>query len=173
MFGISVNEVETATAYLPAAISQIFLAVSTHSRNAGSDGLKTICFNEVAARQTTVYNSLLLEWIRIQLNGTNSDPILAKGGKIGFTLGALEDLLRKFSSYLAYLILVKQNIDQQKFKMNRLDVAQKSEKRLREIAGKTSFIPFWDENVDPRARTLRIITWRKSTHFTMYISLNS
>jgi hypothetical protein len=117
-----------------------------------TEGEKTGTLNEVGKRQLTVYNALLREWINAQLNGYSADAILSKSGKIGYTLGALENLILKFENYLGFIHDVRQEINQQKFLQNRLDAFQKSEKRFREIAGKTSFITFWDNNVDPRAR---------------------
>lgn len=117
-----------------------------------SDGEKTVTLKEASRRQMMVYERILSEWVGIQLNGFNADSILAKSGKIGFVSGSLSALLAKFSNYKGFLAAVKQEIGQQNVLTSRLGAAQAAERKFREWAPRTSFIPFFDGNVDPRAR---------------------
>jgi hypothetical protein len=117
-----------------------------------SDGDKTVALKEASRRQMMVYERILSEWVGTQLNGFNADPIVAKSGKIGFVSGALKGMIVKFTQYTSFLTAVKNDIGQQRVLATRLGAAQAAERKFREWAPKTSFIPFFDDNVDPRAR---------------------
>lgn len=98
------------------------------------------------------YKGLLRNWSLIQLNGTDADAYIAKGGKIGYVMGVYETILRRFDAYKAYLTKLKERIDLNRTKSIRIQNRDSALKNLDRLASKECIFAFFDDNVSPKAR---------------------
>ena len=62
--------------------------------------------------QVQRFQELLQHWLLNTLNGTSTDPVLAKGGKLGFAYDFVKGLVDYFDYFLRYLEKVRHKRDQ-------------------------------------------------------------
>ena len=74
-----------------------------------TEGSKVRLLHEAADAIINNYKALLKEWSANQLNGTDSNPAVAKSGKLGYLIAVYENLDGKFGVYINYFWL-KQDI---------------------------------------------------------------
>lgn len=98
------------------------------------------------------YKGLLRNWSMTQLNGIDADAYIAKGGKIGYVLGIYETILRRIDGYRAYLTKLRERIDLNKTKSQRIQNRDSALKNFERLASKECVFAFFDDNVSPKAR---------------------
>lgn len=117
-----------------------------------NEGSKDRDLREVKDHLVRNYKGLLRNWSLIQLNGTDADAYIAKGGKIGYVLGVYETILRRLDGYRAYLTKLKERIDLNKTKSVRIQNRDSALKNFERLASKECIFAFFDDNVSPKAR---------------------
>ena len=108
---------------------------------------------ETARRiQITVFKKLLTIWTLRTLNGNHHNPVIARGGKIGFVRAFYKELINTFSYFIRFIdeLRLYRNKNNKLATITResTDQAYNDYKRMKE---KTTWITFWDNYTHPDA----------------------
>ncbi len=117
-----------------------------------TEGSKVRLLHEAADAIINNYKALLKEWSANQLNGTDSNPAVAKSGKLGYLIAVYENLDRKFGVYINYLERLKNKISENETRIKLADARDAARKTYDTYVGKECIFTFFDNNVHPRAR---------------------
>ena len=82
------------------------------------------------------FQELLQHWLLNTLNGTSTDPLLAKSGKLGFAYDFANGLVHYFDYFLQYLEKVRRKRDQLQLMNTILQEEEEARLYMQEMAGK-------------------------------------
>lgn len=102
--------------------------------------------------QVKRFKELFEEQVRRDLNGSSSDPKIARGGKLGY----VRSLVREVKETLAYFRGYLKKVDHVRSNEKNLsqvtrDAASRAEKNYAREYNKSCWLTFWDGNVHPDA----------------------
>jgi hypothetical protein len=102
--------------------------------------------------QVARYSKLLQAWTQNVLNGQSSDPVIARGGKIGYIRSFYAELANTFSYYIVFLNKVRlcRNEDL-KLDSRSKQAAEQALKTYQDEGSKKGWFTFWDNNTHPDA----------------------
>jgi len=98
------------------------------------------------------FKMLFSAWTLLTLNGTSTDPRLARGGKIGFVRAFYDELYNTFNLFLQFLNKVrKQRNEVLRLRAQTHTAAERAQMRYKTEGDKKCWLTFWDHFVHPEA----------------------
>lgn len=108
------------------------------------------------AAQLERFKKLLNLWTVITLNGSSSDPRVARSGKIGFARAFYVELYDTLNHFIVFLNKVrKQRAEVLKLAANAQSAEDRAQLRYKNEAGKRCWMTFWDNFVHPDAHRIQ------------------
>lgn len=102
--------------------------------------------------QLARFAKLLHAWVTLTLNGESYDPVTARSGKIGYVRSVLQGIVETCDYFTGFLNLVRQERNENlRLETRMKEQARQAWNEYERLAGKQSWVTFWEENVDPRA----------------------
>lgn len=135
---------------IPRVISEHYgIDVATGERLRGEYGK---ALERAKEAQLARFAKLLHAWIAFTLNGESYDPTVARSGKIGYVRSVLQGVVEACDYFVGFLNLVRQERNENLRLETRVkEQARRAWNEYERLAGKQSWVTFWEEFIDPRA----------------------
>ncbi len=107
---------------------------------------------QAKAAQIARYRKLLRAWTELTLNGESADPIIARGGKIGYVRAFYSELVSIFKYFIEFLNKVRQTRNEDlRLAARTAEAARRALMEYERMRGKKCWLTFWDDFSHPDA----------------------
>ena len=108
--------------------------------------------DQAQAAQVARYRKLLRAWTLHMLNGESADPVVARGGKIGYVRAFYSELAETFNYFVGFLNKVRQTRNEElRLAARTQEGARRSLMEYDRLRGKKGWFTFWDDFTHPDA----------------------
>lgn len=122
-------------------------AMSGQQRGKYGEALK-----KAQAAQVARFKMLLSAWTLKNLNGESPDPVIARGGKLGYVLSFYEELVNTLTHFIGFLDGVRDERNATlKLASKTQAAADRALQEYNRLRGKRCWLTFWDSGVHPDA----------------------
>jgi hypothetical protein len=117
-----------------------------------SRGKYGIALEKAQAAQIARFSKLLRGWTSQTLNGNSTDPVIARGGKIGYVRAFYDELIETLSYFIGFIDKVSlYRRETLKLAGRTKEAAKSAFQQYESEATKQCWLTFWDDNTHPDA----------------------